>query len=154
MNIGFTIGKFAPLHLGHDQLIRRGIEENDLFYILINNTDVIDIPLDDRAKWLSEIYPEAIIIKRYDPPKRYGMDKESIEIQINYLKKVFKDIPVNRFYSGEDYGYYVSKYMGVDFIKVEKNIPVCATNIRNDLDGNKQFILKDVYNSIKEKKNL
>ena len=154
MNIGFTIGKFAPLHLGHDELIRRGIEENDLFYILINNTDVIDISLDDRAKWLSEIYPEAIIIKGYDSPKRYGMDKESIEIQINYLKKVFKDIPVNRFYSGEDYGYYVSKYMGVDFIKVEKNIPVCATNIRNDLDGNKQFILKDVYNSIKEKKNL
>ena len=154
MNIGFTIGKFAPLHLGHDQLIRRGIEENDLFYILINNTDVIDIPLDDRAKWLSEIYPEAIIIKGYDSPKRYGMDKESIEIQINYLKKVFKDIPVNRFYSGEDYGYYVSKYMGVDFIKVEKNIPICATSIRNDLDGNKQFILKDVYNSIKEKKNL
>ena len=153
MNIGFTIGKFAPLHLGHDELIRRGIEENDLFYILINNTDVIDISLDDRAKWLSEIYPEAIIIKGYDSPKRYGMDKESIEIQINYLKKVFKDIPVNRFYSGEDYGYYVSKYMGVDFIKVEKNIPVCATNIRNDLDGNKQFILKDIYNSIKEKKN-
>ena len=31
MNIGFTIGKFAPLHLGHDELIKRGIKENDLF---------------------------------------------------------------------------------------------------------------------------
>ena len=41
MNIGFTIGKFAPLHLGHDELIKRGIKENDLFYILINDTDII-----------------------------------------------------------------------------------------------------------------
>ncbi|MDO4995733.1 MAG: hypothetical protein Q4E69_01005 [Bacilli bacterium] len=153
MNIGFTIGKFAPLHLGHDELIRKGIKENDKFYILINDTDVIDIDLDRRAKWLNDLYPEAIIIKGYNPPKRYGMDKESIEIQINYLKEVFKDIPVTRFYSGEDYGYYVAMYMNVEFIKVNKNIPVSATNIRKDFDNNKQYISKEVLFDIENKKN-
>ena len=153
MNIGFTIGKFAPLHLGHDELIRKGIKENDKFYILINDTDVIDIDLDRRAKWLNDLYPEAIIIKGYNPPKKYGMDKESIEIQINYLKEVFKDIPVTRFYSGEDYGYYVAMYMNVEFIKVNKNIPVSATNIRKDFDNNKQYISKEVLFDIENKKN-
>ena len=100
MDIGFTIGKFAPLHLGHDALITRGILENDLFYILINDTDVIDIPLKVRANWLKELYPDANVILGYNPPKRYGMDKESINIQINYLKKMFDGIPVTRFYSG------------------------------------------------------
>ena len=153
MNIGFTIGKFAPLHLGHDELIRKGIKENDKFYILINDTDVIDIDLDRRAKWLNDLYPEAIIIKGYNPPKKYGMDKESIKIQINYLKEVFKDIPVTRFYSGEDYGYYVAMYMNVEFIKVNKNIPVSATNIRKDFDNNKQYISKEVLFDIENKKN-
>ena len=153
MNIGFTIGKFAPLHLGHDELIRRGINENDKFYILINDTDVIDIDLDKRAKWLNKLYPEAIVIKGNNPPKRYGMDKESIDVQINYLKEVFKDIPVTRFYSGEVYGYYVSMYMNVEFIKVNKNIPVSATNIRKDFDNNKQYISKEVLFDIENKKN-
>ena len=152
MNIGFTIGKFAPLHLGHDELIRKGINENDKFYILINDTDVIDIDLDKRAKWLNDLYPEAIVIKGYNPPKKYGMDKESIEIQINYLKEVFKDIQVTRFYSGEDYGYYVSKYMNVEFIKVNKDIPISATNIREDLISNKNYLYKEVYEDLEKEK--
>lgn len=151
MNIGFTIGKFAPLHLGHDELIRRGLRENDKFYILINDTDVIDIDLDHRAKWLKDIYPEAIVIKGYNPPKKYGMDIDSIRIQINYLKEVFKDIPVTRFYSGEEYGYYVSKYMNIEFIKVNKDIPISATTIRRDFNNYKKYLLNEVYDDIEKK---
>ena len=29
MRIGFKIGKFEPLHKGHEELIKKGIEEND-----------------------------------------------------------------------------------------------------------------------------
>lgn len=150
MKIGFTIGKFAPLHLGHDYLINKGIEENDLFYILINNTDLSIIPLEVRAKWLKDLYPKAKVIMGYNPPKRYGMDKESIEIQINYLKKMFKDIPVSTFYSGEDYGYFVSQYMGVDFIKVDKKFDISSTKIRNNLEDNKKYLKKEVYDTLKK----
>lgn len=152
MNIGFTIGKFAPLHLGHDELIKRGIKENDLFYILINDTDIIRVSLEDRAKWLKKLYPDAKIILGTNPPKQYGMDDESIKIQIDYLKKVFKDVPINRFYSGEDYGYYVSKYMDVDFIKVDKNIPINATIIRSDLEANKKYLDNSIYKELKKKR--
>lgn len=152
MNIGFTIGKFAPLHLGHDQLIRKGIEDNDLFYILINDTDIIDVSLEERATWLKKLYPEARIILGTNPPKQYGMDPESISIQINYLKDIFKDIPVNRFYSGENYGYYVSKYMNVDFIRIDKNIPISASIIRRDLESNKDFIDNSIYKELKKKR--
>ena len=152
MIIGFTIGKFAPLHLGHDQLIRKGIEDNDLFYILINDTDIIDVSLEERATWLKKLYPEARIILGTNPPKQYGMDPESISIQINYLKDIFKDIPVNRFYSGEDYGYYVSKYMNVDFIRIDKNIPISASIIRRDLESNKDFIDNSIYKELKKKR--
>ena len=35
MKVGFTIGKFAPLHKGHEYLINKGIKENDEFYIFL-----------------------------------------------------------------------------------------------------------------------
>lgn len=152
MDIGFTIGKFAPLHLGHDALITRGILENDLFYILINDTDVIDIPLNVRANWLKELYPDAKVILGYNPPKRYGMDKESINIQINYLKKMFDGIPVTRFYSGEDYGDFVAEAFGIEHVRINKDIDISATMIRNDLDTNKKYLKIRVYNDLINKK--
>ena len=152
MDIGFTIGKFAPLHLGHDALITRGILENDLFYILINDTDVIDIPLKVRANWLKELYPDANVILGYNPPKRYGMDKESINIQINYLKKMFDGIPVTRFYSGEDYGDFVAEAFGIEHVRINKDIDICATMIRNDLKKNKKYLKIKVYNDLINKK--
>lgn len=152
MDIGFTIGKFAPLHLGHDALITRGILENDLFYILINDTDVIDIPLNVRANWLKELYPDANVILGYNPPKRYGMDKESINIQINYLKKMFDGIPVTRFYSGEDYGDFVAEAFGIEHVRINKDIDISASMIRNDLDTNKKYLKIRVYNDLINKK--
>ena len=76
MNIGFTIGKFAPLHKGHEELIEKGLKENDEFYILINDTKVTNVPIEVRAKWLEKMYPQAHIILGKNPPTQYGMDEK------------------------------------------------------------------------------
>ncbi|MBQ8131635.1 MAG: hypothetical protein IJ193_04010 [Bacilli bacterium] len=152
MNIGFTIGKFAPLHLGHDQLIQKGIQENDLFYILINDTDVTDISLEVRANWLKELYPDANILLGTNPPKRYGMDPESIQIQTDYLKKMFHGIPVTRFYSGEKYGEYVADAFGIENVFVPKEIDISATKIRNNPEKYQKYLKIQVYNDYINKK--
>ena len=148
MNIGFTIGKFAPLHKGHEALIEKGIQENDEFYILINDTEKTNIPLQTRAEWLKQLYPTAHIILGVNPPKQIGMDEKSIKIQTDYLKNVFKNIPVNRFYSSEEYGKYVARDLNVENIKVEKIIPVSATNIRKNPKENKKYMEDIVYKAI------
>ena len=149
MNIGFTIGKFAPLHKGHEELIKKGIAENDEFYILINDTNVTNIPLETRAKWLKELFPKAHIILGKNPPKQYGMDEKSIKIQTDYLKDVFKDIPVTRFYSSEEYGKYVARDLGVEDRRVTKQIPISATLIRNDVETNKNYLENEIYKEFK-----
>ena len=149
MNIGFTIGKFAPLHKGHEELIKKGIAENVEFYILINDTNVTNIPLETRAKWLKELFPKAHIILGKNPPKQYGMDEKSIKIQTDYLKDVFKDIPVTRFYSSEEYGKYVARDLGVEDRRVTKQIPISATIIRNDVETNKNYLENRIYKEFK-----
>jgi cytidyltransferase-like protein len=145
MKIGFTIGKFSPLHIGHQSLIERGISECDEFYILVNDSDTTKIPLDVRANWIKELYPTAHVIIGKNPPKQYGMDKESIDIQTNYLKSIFKDIPVNAFYSSEDYGEYVAKAFNIENVRVEKIKDFSATKFRNDPLKYKEFVNEKVY---------
>lgn len=147
MNIGFTIGKFAPLHKGHEMLIEKGLKENDEFYILINDTDVSNISLETRASWIKSLYPSAHIILGKNPPKQYGMDEKSIKIQTDYLKDIFKGIPVNRFYSSEEYGKFVARDLNVENVKVDKTIPICATSIRENPENNKKYMEEIVYKS-------
>ncbi len=148
MNIGFTIGKFAPLHKGHELLIEKGIKENDEFYVLINDTNVTNIPLKTRANWIKTMFPKAYVILGENPPKQYGMDEESIKIQTDYLKNIFKNIPVNRFYSSEEYGKFVARDMNIEEVKVEKKIPICGSIIRNNIIENKKYIENIVYQDI------
>lgn len=149
MKVGFTIGKFAPLHKGHEYLINKGIKENDEFYILINDTSVTKVPLEERAEWLKEMYPKAHILLGKNPPEKYGMDSESIKIQTDYLKEMFRGIPVTTFYSGEKYGEYVGRALNVENIQVDKKIPICATRIREDLENNKNYVENFIYKKLK-----
>ena len=145
MKIGFTIGKFAPLHKGHEYLINKALSEMDKVYILINNTDVTDFSLNKRAKWIKSIYPQANIILGKNPPEKYGLDEESIKIQTDYLKQKFKDIPVTHFYSSEEYGKYVARDLNVIDRRVPKLIPISATKIRSNLEENKEYLEKNIY---------
>ena len=80
MKVGFTIGKFAPLHKGHQYLIEKGIKEMDEFYVIVYETNVMDIPVEQRANWIKELYPNVHILLAKNPPSQYGLDEESIKI--------------------------------------------------------------------------
>ena len=62
MKTGFTIGKFAPLHRGHQYLIEKGLGEMDEFYVIIYETNVTNIPIEKRANWIKQLYPKVNLI--------------------------------------------------------------------------------------------
>ena len=149
--IGFTIGKFAPLHKGHQYLIETALKEMDKFYIVIYETDVINIPIQTRANWIKKLYPQVEILYAYHPPKQYGLDEKSVKIQMDYLLPIIQNLNCTHFYSSEKYGEKVDKYLNIIERKKKKKreiIPICATNIRENLEKNKEkiedFIIKDI----------
>jgi len=150
--IGFTIGKFAPLHKGHQLVIETALKEMDEVYCVIYDTDIIDIDVTQRAMWIEKLYPNVHIIYAYDSPKQYGLDETSVNIQMKYLSNLIKDIPVTHFYSSELYGEKVSDYLKIKnrIVDLEKkSIPVNATIIRNNSEQNKEFIEEFVLNDLK-----
>lgn len=153
--VGFTIGKFAPLHKGHQYLIETALKEMDEVYVVVYETDLIDVPVEQRASWIKKIYPNVNVIIAKNPPKQYGMDEESIRIQTGYLKQVLGDIHGTHFFSSEKYGKYVARDFNVENRVVDYKrelIPISATNVRADVDRYSGFVSKIVYEDLKNYK--
>ena len=152
LKIGFTIGKFAPFHKGHQFLIETALKEVDKMIVVVYDTDLIDIPSEHRAEWIKKLYPNVEIKFAHNPPMQYGLDKESVNIQMKYLSEIMEDENPTHFYSSEKYGEHVAKYMNLVDRRVDnerKTFPVRSTMIRNDLDENKNWIENHVYNDCK-----
>lgn len=150
--IGFTIGKFAPLHKGHEYLIKTAIQEMDEFIIVIYETNKIQIPIKQRAKWIQNLYPSVKIIFAYDPPSQYGLDPESVSIQMEYLIKHIKKYKITHFYSSEPYGEKVAEYLNIIDRRVDTQrvkFPISATNIRAEIEKYKMSLPPIVYEDCK-----
>lgn len=149
--VGFTIGKFAPLHKGHQFLIETALREVDEFYIVIYETNLIENSIEERANWIHKIYPSVKLLYAKNPPSQYGLDEESVKKQIDYLKSITKGIKFTHFYSSEKYGYFVARDFNVKNRIVDynrSNINISGTKIRNDVNKYSNYlddiVLKDL----------
>ena len=153
--IGFTIGKYAPLHKGHQLVLETAIKEMDEVYCVIYDTDVINLDLEKRANWVKKLYPNINIIYAFNSPKQYGLDDDSVKIQMEYLSNLIKGIPVTHFYSSELYGQKVAQYLNVEnrIVDLErKQIPIHAIDIRQDAKKNEKYLERFVYSDLTEGK--
>ena len=153
MKIGFTIGKFAPFHKGHQYLIETALKEMDKVIVIVYDTDLIDIPTVKRADWIKKIYPEVEIRIAKNPPNRYGLDSQSVKIQMEYLEKIIDDIKPTHFYSSEKYGKCVAEYMNIIDRRVDNErliVPIHASSLRENLEDNKKWIEESVYEELKK----
>lgn len=155
-NIGFTIGKFAPLHKGHQLLIETALKEMNEMYVVIYDTNIIDINVKQRANWIKQLYPDVHIIYAYNSPKKYGLDDESVKIQMEYLSELIKDIPVTHFYSSELYGEKVANYLNIRNRVVDlerKQIPISSTMVRKNYEENSKYIENFIYSDLNKRTN-
>ena len=149
--IGFTIGKFAPFHKGHEFLIETGLKDMDEFYVVVYDTPQFNININTKIGWITRKFPNVKILKAFDSPKQYGLDEQSVKIQMEYLSKILNDIPVNYFYSSEDYGKCVGQYLNIKNVLVDKervNYPISARMIRNNLERYKRFLDVNICNEL------
>lgn len=155
--VGLTIGKFAPFHKGHEYLIKSALKQVDQLYILVYETDVIDIDIDIRCKWIKDNFKnnKIKIIKAINPPSKYGMDEESANLQVDYIVNILQKEEIQNithFFSSEEYGKFVAERLNAQNIVVDRkriNIPINATNIRNNLEKYKKYLNKKVYEDLK-----
>jgi len=98
---GLLIGKFAPLHRGHQSLIEVALSEVDELIIFIYDCpETTNIPLRVRKNWLETLYPKAKVVEIYNGPKILGKTPDIMNLHSNHilenlnewtlLKEIFK----------------------------------------------------------------
>lgn len=154
MITGLTLGKFAPLHKGHQFLIETAMKECDRLYVVIYDApETTPIPLTTRAQWIRDLYSrtQVKVIEAWDGPSDTGNTDRIKKIQEDYIRGLIGNLKIDRFYSSEFYGEHMAKALGAEDCRVDSDrtmVPVSGAKIREDPWECRAFIEPIVYRDL------
>lgn len=107
-----VVGKFAPLHAGHQELLdmAKGLAR-EVTVVLWSNPDFDDMPNEVRADWVRKLYPAAYVILGDDGPP----NSDPADVQRAYTRALLDrhgrtpDVVVTR----EAYGAALAEHLGI-----------------------------------------
>ncbi len=139
-----VVGKFCPLHKGHQYLLDVATELSDNLMILSYTSRDLGYSAKTREKWLKELYPKARVIVVDAKSRRNLPDDDAGD----YIHRQFCAVECEReqfkpdvVFSSEKYGdgfaEHLSRYFGrhvthevVDLLR--KKVPISGTQLRAD----------------------
>lgn len=152
MKHGLTLGKFAPLHKGHQLVIDTAIAEmDDLAIIIYDAPETTFVPLNVRSNWIRKIYPQVKVIEAWDGPTEVGDTPEIKSKHEDYIINKLKIQGITHFYSSEFYGDHMSIALGAINRIVDphrKAIPISGIQIRENPFTWREYIEPLVYRDL------
>ncbi len=144
MSAGLVLGKFAPLHKGHQWLIEQAHARVDRLYVLVyESPEITDAPgLTTRAGWVRRLYPDARVLEGWGAPSSQGRDPAIMREQEDYLRGLMPE-PITHFFSSEWYGAHVATALGAEDVRVDmarERFPVSATRVRENVRACREFL--------------
>jgi HTH-type transcriptional regulator, transcriptional repressor of NAD biosynthesis genes len=148
-----VVGKFAPLHLGHQGLLDRAHELADEVTVVIwSNPDYADMPNEVRAGWVRDLYPDAHVLVGDDGP----LNIEPEEVQRTYTARLLArhqrrpDVVV----TCESYGPGLATHLGIAHERVSDERffdDLSGTTVRTDIHAHRSMMPPTVYSHFVEK---
>lgn len=149
---GLTLGKFAPLHKGHQFLIETALSEMDEVIVLIYDVpEITPVPLPVRSNWIRKLYPGVQLIESWDGPTQVGDTSEIKKIHEDYVLKRLGLKGITHFYSSEFYGDHMSQALGAVNRIVDqdrKRVPISGTAIRKNPFAFREYLHPLVYRDL------
>ena len=152
MKRGLTLGKYAPLHRGHQLVIETGLSEMDeMIVIIYDSPETTQIPLGLRSGWIRSLYPAAQIIEAWDGPAEVGYTPQLMRSHEQYVIDALGVKGITHFYSSEPYGEHMSRALGAINRQVDgtrKQVPISSTQIRNDPFRYREYVEPEIYRDL------
>ncbi|MFK7805801.1 MAG: adenylyltransferase/cytidyltransferase family protein [Anaerolineae bacterium] len=149
---GLTLGKYAPLHVGHQFVIETALGEVDEVVVLIYDSPAVtDVPLVRRANWIRQIYPDVRVIEAWGGPQEVGYTADIKKRHEDYILNLLDRLLITHFYSSEPYGEHMSEALGAinRIVDLDREVqPISATMIRENLQAYHQFLHPIVYQDL------
>lgn len=152
MRRGLTVGKFAPLHAGHQLLIETALREVDQLVVVIYDCPATtNLPLPLRAAWLRDLYPTIRVIEAWDGPTEVGDTSAIKGMHEDYIINRLGIREISHFYSSEFYGEHMSAALGAVNRLVDPNrvrLPISGTLVRSDPAHYRAWLHPRVYRDL------
>jgi Predicted ATPase/kinase involved in NAD metabolism len=132
-------------------MIETALKDMDELYILIYHTDLFEVPLHIRSRWIKILYPTAHVLEAWDGPQEVGDTPEIKKLNEDYILERVRGIKITHFYSNEFYGDHVSRALDAENIQIDRlrsTVPVSATMIRDNSFKYKDFVEPQVCNDL------
>ncbi len=169
MLTGLVVGKFAPLHKGHEALIAFAQAQCDRLVILsYSKPELAGCPPDRRAVWLAALYPDALRLVLDDAalaafaartgaapqilPDNDAPDEEHRSF-VAWVCRAMLGLTVDRVFTSEAYGegfaaslarHFDHPVQHVMFDRDRVRVPICATRLRADPALHRSFVCPTV----------
>jgi len=150
---GLVVGKFAPLHAGHEHLIRTALAECEQVSVwCYARPDFPTMPSPVRRTWLREVFPAhlfprlTLLPDAPNPP----LDSEADSVHQRYGRAVLEGWAVrpDAVFTSEDYGEGFAAALGAAHRMVDRDrrhVPVSGTALRADPHGLRHYLNPLVY---------
>lgn len=160
MRRGLVVGKFMPLHRGHQLLIESALAEVDELTVVVYNSDpggvYPSMRIEKRIGWLRELYPQIYnIVPRTDP---LGKVKAEENDDPKYAPLYADDLSfLGQFdyvFSSEAYGAPFAKALCAKNVVVDmarEMLPISGTQIRENVYEHRGWLDPIVYRSLIQK---
>lgn len=149
MTTGLTLGKFAPLHRGHQLVLETALAEcEEVTCLVYDSPEATDIPLAVRAGWIRRLYPRVRVVEARGGPSEVGESPAIQAAHERYIKDVLGIRSVDRFYSSETYGGHMSRALHAADRRVDPDrrvVPVSGSAIRGAPYEHRRFLDPVVY---------
>lgn len=143
--IGLVVGKFSPLHLGHEYLIEYAQANCDVLYIIsYSNPEFRGCDARTRFHWLRTRFPKAKLLvfnERIGYSTEVDMPMLGLRMPLNnapdidqqrFLHNVLRRCKINPdiMFSGEPYGKPCADFLGIEYMHFERKRGISGTAIR------------------------
>jgi len=149
---GLTLGKFAPLHKGHQLVIDTALSEMDYLTLIVYDApETTSIPLNIRSSWIRKLYPQVNVIEAWDGPAEVGDSPEIKKKHEDYIINQLKIANITHFYSSEFYGDHMSRALGAVNRQVDTDrciAPISGSMIRKTPFLYREYISPIVYQDL------
>ncbi|MDD3006374.1 MAG: adenylyltransferase/cytidyltransferase family protein [Candidatus Pacebacteria bacterium] len=147
---GLVIGKFAPLHEGHQFLLEKALSQVDYLIVLVYDVPfVTKVPVEVRMAWIKKEYPRMEVVNAGIGPRKTGHAPEINKLHIDYAQsKLPQGVKIDFVFSSENYGKFLAEALGAENVVVDKDrtkVPISAGWIREDLKKYKGYVKDFVF---------
>jgi NadR type nicotinamide-nucleotide adenylyltransferase len=170
-SLGLVVGKFAPLHRGHELVIETALAQCDRVLVLSYcRPELPCCPAALRRSWLERRFPEARVLvldeRAVTPPPVDAAPEAEHRRFVGELCRDVLDVRVSAVFTSEAYGapfaadltaYYRARspdYPTITHVAVDRErgrVPISGSAIRADVHGAREFLAPCVYASFVER---